>query len=393
MSIYIKLKYNMFFMLVLFSLFIYNVQIYADIIGCDEDGIVCLNDNLELYSNDFRTLDLDFDGKYELYYFDINGRLKTNVNINGYYINKKGQQTTNGNITIIDLGPNEINNYQIDNLDYYYIAKVKSKLNENWEIQGQKEERLKARVSIDIPEIAGENRSIVDKINNQLETRGFELLKIYAKDEAYKRNTRKLIVSINKFVKNDIQKICFVPMLDNSFYFNFDVCITLDNKSEIHKDIGLCVTIDSCKITNSDFQNINKQVYQNEEYVKTNDNATYSTRYKDYVQSLKNEYNQALIDYIDSYESYIKEYENQSMNSDAIIRAISNYVYNIDSVYNKYIKIAHKSYQKYEIDEETYKYIEEEFKNPLYKYRDILNKNLQVEINAIKELEIEKIKR
>ena len=64
------------------SAFVFIIPVFADVIGCDSDGIVCLNDNLELYSNEFRTLDLDFDGKYEQYYFDVNGRLKTNSYIN-----------------------------------------------------------------------------------------------------------------------------------------------------------------------------------------------------------------------------------------------------------------------------------------------------------------------
>lgn len=248
---------------------LYTMPTFADVIGCDSDGIVCLNDDLEVYSNEFRTLDLDFDGKYELYYFDVNGRLKTNSYINDYYLNEKGQQTIGGNITVVDIGPEVINIYQVDNTDYYYINKTKSKLNENWEVQGIKDEKLKARVDIDVPEISGENKSIVEKINNQLSTRGLELLKLYAKEEVYKRNTRKCQISISKFVKNDIQKLCFVPMLNNKFYFNFDVHITLADKSEQHKSIGLCVDTDSCRITNSDIQYLNNQVYANESYVKS----------------------------------------------------------------------------------------------------------------------------
>lgn len=53
-------------LLFLILLVLYAIPTYADVIGCDTDGIVCLNDDLELYSNEFRTLDLDFDGKYEL---------------------------------------------------------------------------------------------------------------------------------------------------------------------------------------------------------------------------------------------------------------------------------------------------------------------------------------
>ena len=69
MSIYLSIKNSLLFiMLIVLSAFIYNTQVYADVIGFDADGIVCLNDDLELYSNDFRTIDLDFDGEYELYF-------------------------------------------------------------------------------------------------------------------------------------------------------------------------------------------------------------------------------------------------------------------------------------------------------------------------------------
>lgn len=383
-QIHIKLM-----VLILISAFIYIIPTSADVIGCDSDGIVCLNDDLEIYSNEFRTLDLDFDGKYELYYFDVNGRLKTNSYINDYYLNEKGQQTIGGNVSTVDAGPELIKSYQVDNTDYYYINKVKSRLNENWEVQCIKEEKLKARVSIDIPEIAGENKSIIDKINNQLATRGLELLKLYAKDEAYKRDTRKLHITINKYIKNDVQKLCFIPLLNNKFYFDFDVYITLDDKSELHKNIGLCVDTDSCRITNSDIQHLNNQVYANESYVKSGD-TDYSSRYKDYIQTLKDEYVEALVDYIDKYQDYIEKYENGEYDSNRKIRAINNYIRNIDSVYNKYTKIAKKSYQDNEIDEETYKFILDDFKEPLAKYKEILNNNLQVEINALKEMEIDK---
>ena len=379
----------LFIMLIVLSAFIYISSVFADVIGCDSDGIVCLNDDLELYSNEFRTLDLDFDGKYELYYFDVNGRLKTNNYVNDYYLNEKGQQTIGGNVSIVDVGLEVIKTYQVDNTDYYYINKVKSKLNENWEIQGEKFEKLKARISIDIPEIAGENKSVVEKINSQLTSRGLELLKLYAKDEAYRRNTRKFQITISKFIKNEVQNSCFVPMLNNRFYFNFDVHITLDDKSELHKCIGLCVDTDSCIITNWDLQALNNQVYANESYVKSGD-TDYSARYKDYIQTLKDEYIEALVDYIDKYQDYIEKYENGEYDTNRKIRVINNYIRNIDSVYNKYTKIAKKSYQDNEIDEETYKFILDDFKEPLAKYKGILNSNLQVEINALKEVEIDR---
>lgn len=368
---------------------LYTMPTFADVIGCDSDGIVCLNDDLEVYSNEFRTLDLDFDGKYELYYFDVNGRLKTNSYINDYYLNEKGQQTIGGNIFIVDIGPEVVRTYQVDNTDYYCINKVKSRLNETWEVQGEKNERLKARVNIVIPEIAGENKSVVEKINNQLTSRGLELLKLYAKDEVYRRNTRKFQITISKFIKNEVQRLCFVPMLNNMFYFNFDVHITLDDKREIHKCIGLCVDTDSCKITNWDLQTLNTQVYANESYVKNGD-INYSSRYKDYIWTLKDEYIEALVDYIDKYQEYIEKYDNGEFDSNRKIRAINNYIRNIDSVYNSYTKTAKKSYQNNEIDEETYKYIIDDFKEPLDKYKDILNNNLQIEINAIKEIEIDR---
>lgn len=369
---------------------LYTMPTFADVIGCDSDGIVCLNDDLEIYSNEFRTLDLDFDGKYELYYFDVNGRLKTNSYINDYYLNEKGQQTIGGNITIMDVGPEVINTYQVDNTDYYYINKVKSRLNENWELQGEKFEKLKARVSIDIPEIAGENKSVAEKINSQLSIRGLELLKLYAKEEDYKRNTRKCQISISKFIKNEVQMLCFVPMLNNKFYFNFDVHITLADKIELHKNIGLCVDTDSCIITNWDLQALNNQVYVNEEYNKSGNSSNYSARYKDYIQALKDEYIEALVDYIDKYQDYIEKYENGEYDANRKIRAINNYIKNIDSVYNAYTKTAKKTYQNNEIDEETYKFILDDFKEPLAKYKEILNNNLQVEINAIKEIEIDR---
>ena len=369
-------------------LVLYATPTFADVIGSDSDGIVCLNDDLELYSNEFRTLDLDFDGKYELYYFDVNGRLKTNSYIYDYYLNEKGQQTIGGNITNMDVGPEVIETYQVDNLDYYYINKAKSKLSETWEVHGVKDEKLKVRVNIDIPEIAGENKSIIDKINNQLATRGVELLKLYAKDEAYKRDTRKLHITINKYIKNDVQKLCFIPLLNNKFYFNFDVYITLDDKSELRKNIGLCVDTDSCRITNRDIQHLNNQVYANESYLKSS-SADYSSRYKDYIQTLKDEYVEALVDYIDKYQDYIEKYENGEYDSNRKIRAINNYIKNIDSIYNKFTKDAKKAYQNNEIAEETYKFIIEDFKEPLVKYKEILNNNLQVEINAFKEMKID----
>lgn len=381
-QIYIKLM-----VLVVLSAFIYIMPAFADVIGCDADGIVCLNDDLEIYSNEFRTLDLDFDGKYELYYFDVNGRLKTNSYINDYYLNEKGQRTIGGNITNMDVEPEVIKTYQVDNLDYYYINKTKSKFNETWEVQGVKDEKLKARVNIDIPEIAGENKSVAEKINNQLNLRGLELLKLYAKEEVYIRNTRKFQITINKFVKNDIQKLCFIPLLNNKFYLKFDVYIILSDKSEVHKNIGLCVTTDSCNITNWDLQSLNNQVYANESYIKSG-SSEYSSRYKEYIQALKDEFIEALIDYIDKYQDYIAKYENGDYDASRKIRAINNYIKNIDSIYNKYTKAAKKAYQNNEIDEETYRFIVEDFKALLAKYKEILNNNLQVEINALKELEI-----
>ena len=390
MRIYLNIKNRLrFIMLIVLSAFICNIPVYADVIGCDSDGIVCLNDDLEIYSNEFRMLDLDFDGKYELYYFDVNGRLKTNSSIDDYYLNEKGQQTIGGNITIVDVCPDDIKTYQVDNTDYYYINKTKSKYNENWELQGVSIEKLKTRVSIDIPEIVGENKSIAEKINTQLNTRGLELLKLYAKDEVYKRNTRKFNITIKKFIKNDIQKLCFIPMLNNKFYFNFDVNIILDNKSELQKNIGLCVDTDSCRITNWDLQSLNNQVYANEIYVK-NGGGEYSSRYTDYIQTLKDEYIEALVDYIDKYHDYIEKYENGEYDTNRNIKAINSYIKNIDSVYSAYTKTAKKSYQNNEIDEETYRFILEDFKKSLDKYKEKLNSNLQVEINALKKLEIDK---
>ena len=43
----------LFIMLIVLSAFIYTTPTFSDVIGCDSDGIVCLNDDLELYSNEF----------------------------------------------------------------------------------------------------------------------------------------------------------------------------------------------------------------------------------------------------------------------------------------------------------------------------------------------------
>ena len=377
-----------FMVLIVLSALIFAIPVFADVIGCDADGIVCLNDDLEIYSNEFRTLDLDFDGKYELYYFDVNGRLKTNSYINYYYINEKGQKVTDGNINTVDVGSEIIKTYQVDNTDYYFINKVKTKFSDTWEIKNVNDERVKTSINIDIAEISGEDKSIVDKINNQLNTRGLELLKLYAKYEVYRRNTRKFQITISKFVKNDVQKLCFIPMLNNRFYFNLDVYITLADKSELHKNIGLCVDVDSCNITNWDLQNLNNQVYANESYIKSG-SSEYSSRYKDYIQTLKDEYVEALVDYIDKYQEYSEKYDDGDYDASHKIRAINNYIKNIDNVYNKYTKIVKNEYQNNNIDEETYKYILENLKELLDKYKEILNNNLQVEINALKELEID----
>ena len=176
-------------------------------------------------------------------------------------------------------------------------------------------------------------------------------------------------------------------MLNNRFNFNFDVHITFDDKSELHKCIGLCVDVDSCNITNWDLQNLNNQVYSNESYIKSG-SSEYSSRYKEYIQVLKDEYVEALIEYIDKYQDYIEKYENGEFDTNRKIRAINSYVKNIDNVYNTYTKTAKKAYHNNEIDEETYRYILDDFKEPLAKYKEILNNNLQVEINALKELEI-----
>ena len=83
-------------------------------------------------------------------------------------------------------------------------------------------------------------------------------------------------------------------------------------------------------------------------------------------------------------------YENGKIDTNSKIRAINNYIRNIDNVYNTYTKTAKKAYQNNEIDEETYNYIIDDFKEPLAKYKEILNNNLQVENNALKEMGINK---
>ena len=176
-------------------------------------------------------------------------------------------------------------------------------------------------------------------------------------------------------------------MLNNRFYFNLDVYITLADKSELHKNIGLCVDVDSCNITNWDFQNLNNQVYANESYIKSG-SSEYSSRYKEYIQVLKDEYVEALIEYIDKYQDYIEKYDDGDYDVSRKIRSINNYIKNIDNVYNKYTKIVKIEYQSKNIDEETYKFIIDDFKEPHAKYKEILNNNLQVDINALKELDI-----
>ena len=46
--------------------------------------------------------------------------------------------------------------------------------------------------------------------------------------------------------------------------------------------------------------------------------------------------------------------------------------------------------QKHLTGAKTYKFIINDLKEPLAKYKKILNNNLQVEINALKEIEIDK---
>ena len=78
--------------------------------------------NERLYSaKKSEIINKDYTNTNELYYFDVNGRLKTNSYNNDYYLNEKGQQTVGGSITIVDVGPEIIKTYQVDNLDYYYI--------------------------------------------------------------------------------------------------------------------------------------------------------------------------------------------------------------------------------------------------------------------------------
>lgn len=373
------------FIILLF--FVRNECAFADTIGCDADGIVCLNDDLEIYSNEFRTLDLDFDGKSEFYYFDSTGRLKLNSYISNYYLNGKGQKMSDGSVVHSEIEPNSIITYQIDNTNYYYINNVKTKYTENWDVQDQKGEKLKAKIIIDIPEVFGEDRDRIDKVNTQLNNRGLELLKFYAKEEVYKRNTKKLQITINKYIKDEVQVLNFIPNFDNKFYFKFNVYITLEDKSELWEKIGLCVDDSGCYITNWDLQRINNQVYSNGGSFNSSENG-YAARYRDYVSSLKDEYIQALIDYIDKYQDYISNYENKGTDVLNMIRAINSYIKNIDSVYNRYIKRAKNAYRNSEIDEETYKYIVDDFRVFLSKYKDILNSNLQVDINALKELNI-----
>ena len=355
----------------------------ADVIGCDENGIVCLDDNLDLFRKEFRTLDLDFDGQYELYYFDINGRLVTNQYINDSYFNKKGQQILNGEKSIVPMEPQSVNVYQIDNTDYYYINKVKLGFNEDWEVQGDDNGREMARVNIYIPEIVGEDKNLTDKLNKKLGSQGLELLVLYAREEVFKRRTSKFTISINKFVKEDVQKLNFVPMLGEGFYFNFDVTINYSGRREISKNLGLEVLDDGCRITNFDLQHLNNATYKNEEYVKKESDGTYSERYSDYVEGIINECSEAFSDYVDGYNSYILEYDVNVIGVRKVINAINKYIKNIDNVYNNYDKIAREDYRNKKIDLETYDYISDRLHLLREKFKNILSHNLQFTIDDL----------
>ena len=130
--------------------------------------------------------------------------------------------------------------------------------------------------------------------------------------------------------------------VDNQILLS-DLQLALDNKSDLQKNIGLCVDTDSCRITNWNLQILNN-----------------------------------LVDYIDKYHDYIEKYENGEYDANRKIKAINNYIKNINSVYNAYTKTAKKSYQNNEIDKEIYKFVLEDFKESLDKYKEKLNCNLQV---------------
>ena len=211
--------------------------IFAYVVGSDEKGIICFENNIEPVNNVWLTLDLDFDGNFEEYYFNKDGYLECNKYIGEFYTNEYGQKLTNGTKLMYEADPSVPQTLMIDNIEYYYINKVKSYYTKNWKI----DENKKARITIQLPEIYGANITLTNKVNDLIKERGLELLKLYAKEEVYKKNARKFYVSIDKFDKKKPHILNFIPNYNDKFYFEFTVIITDDKNENTTKYIGVAV--------------------------------------------------------------------------------------------------------------------------------------------------------
>ena len=356
--------------------------IFAYVIGSDENGIICFENDIEPVNNVWLTLDLDFDGNFEEYYFNKDGYLECNKYIGEFYTNEYGQKLANGTKLIYEADPSVPQTLMIDNIAFYYINKVKSYYTKDWEI----DENKKARITIQLPEIYGANTTLTNKVNDLIKERGLELLKLYAKNEVYNKNARKSYISIDKFDKKKAHILNFIPNFNDKFYFDFTVVITNDKNENTTKYIGVAVDPinNTCEIQNTEQKNLNYLKYTDEtESVVITD--TYNSRYEDLVKDIKDEYIEKLQEYLDNADSYVSEYENKTDNREALLRAVKNYIKDIENIYNTYDKKA-KNYKKDALlDDETYKKLCADMRDTLKKYKTVLANMLAGDINAIKE--------
>lgn len=155
---------------------------------------------------------------------------------------------------------------QIDNLDYYYIRYVKLGFNENWYI----DENLREKISISVSEIIGIDKIIINKVNSILKNRGFELVKLYANENAYIIKIKKLIIDIEKYNKVGLHPLNFIVFNDNEFCFSFTTYIIIENIDEHVMNVGLYINIKDniCKIQNKEYQRLNSLTYKNEDEIK-----------------------------------------------------------------------------------------------------------------------------
>ncbi|MDO5564805.1 MAG: hypothetical protein Q4F88_06225 [Eubacteriales bacterium] len=361
-----------------------SATIFAYVIGSDYKGIICFENNINPLNNVWITLDLDFDGRFEEYYFNKDGYLECNKYINEYYVNEYGQKVLNGSPIVVDVDPNISQTLMIDNITYYYINKVKSEYTKNWEI----DENNKARVTIQIPEIVGENTLIANQVNEIIKDRGLQLLKLYAREEVYKKNARKIYISIDKFDNMKPHILNFIPNFNCKFYFVFTVIITSDKNKNSTNYIALSVDrlSSTCEIQSGEYKNLNhlKYIYDVEnESVVTNDN--YNSRYEELVKEIKDEYKEKLQEYLDNAEAFVSEYENNTNNKELLLRTVQNYINNIENIYNVYDKKS-KNYKKAaNLDEDTYNKLQNDMLEILKKYKIVLDNMLVGEINEIKE--------